>query len=232
VTRQSETLACFALFRSLEPELIHRLDSQCIWRRARTDEWVLDYEEESFDLFFVAFGRLRVTIRPISGGEIILRDTLDGEFFGELAALDGRPRSAGVLAMTDSVIARMPPRVFRDAVHCNPDVCDQLLALLTSKVRILSSRVTEFSTFDVRHRIYSELLRLAHTQPGGDEMKIAPPPTHAEITARVSTHREAVTRELKNLERAGLIARRRGAIVLVKPSELSARIERAFPALD
>jgi len=46
----------------------------------------------------------------------------------------------------------------------------------------------------------------------------------------VSTHREAVTRELKNLERAGLIARRRGAIVLLKPSELSARIERAFPA--
>ena len=228
--RQSETLARFALFRSLEPELIHRLDSQCIWRRAKANEWVLDYEEESVDLFFVAFGRLRVTIRPISGSEIILRDIRDGEFFGELAALDGRPRSAGVMAMTDSVIARMTPAMFRDTVHRHPDVCDQLLALLASQVRMLASRVREFSTFDVRHRIYSELLRLAHAQPHGEEMKIAPPPTHAEIAARVSTHREAVTRELKNLERAGLIARRRGAIVLLKPSELTARIERAFPA--
>jgi CRP/FNR family transcriptional regulator, cyclic AMP receptor protein len=228
--RQSETLARFALFRSLEPEFIHRLNSQCIWRRAKANEWVLDYQEESVDLFFVAFGRLRVTIRPGSGGEIILRDICDGEFFGELAALDGQPRSAGVVAMTDSVIARMTPAVFRDAVHRHPDVCDQLLALLASQVRILAARVTEFSTFDVRHRIYSELLRLARVQPGGEEKKIAPPPTHAELAARVSTHREAVTRELKNLERAGLIARRRGAIVLLKPSELSARIERAFPA--
>lgn len=229
--RQSETLARFALFRSLKPELIHQLDTQCIWKRARANEWVLDYKDDSVDLFFVAYGRLRVTIRPISGGEIILRDISDGEFFGELAALDGRPRSAGVLALTDSVIARMTPSVFRDAVHRYPDVCDQLLALLTSQVRMLAGRVTEFSTFDVRHRIYSELLRLAHGQPGVAEVKIAPPPTHAEIAARVSTHREAVTRELKSLERAGLIERRRGAIVLLKPSELSARIERAFPAM-
>jgi len=227
--RQSETLARFALFRSLDRELIHRLDSQCIWRRAKANEWVLDYEEESVDLFFVAFGRLRVTIRPVSGGEIILRDIRDGDFFGELAALDGRPRSAGVVAMTDSVIARMSPGVFREAVHRHSDVCDQLLALLASQVRMLAGRVTEFSTFDVRRRIYSELLRLARVQPGGEEMKIAPLPTHAEIAARVSTHREAVTRELNNLERAGLIARRRGAVVLLKPSELSARIERAFP---
>jgi CRP-like cAMP-binding protein len=229
MARQSETLARFGLFRSLGPELIHRLDSQCIWKRARANDWVLDYEDDSVDLFFVAYGRLRVTIRPISGGEIILRDISDGEFFGELAALDGRPRSAGVLALTDSVIARMAPSVFRDAVHCHSDVCDQVLALLASQVRMLASRVTEFSTFDVRHRLYSELLRLA--QAGGEERKIAPPPTHAELAARISTHREAVTRELKRLERAGVIERRRGAIVLLKPSELSARIEKAFPAL-
>jgi CRP/FNR family transcriptional regulator, cyclic AMP receptor protein len=229
--RQSETLARFALFRSLGPELIHRLDSQCIWKRARANEWVLNYEDDSADLFFVAYGRLRVTIRPVSGGEIILRDIVDGEFFGELAALDGRPRSAGVLAMTDSVIARMTSAVFRETVHSYPDVCDQLLALLAAQVRMLATRVRELSTFDVRHRIYSELIRLSNSQPGGGEAKITPPPTHAELAARVSTHREAVTRELKRLERDGLIERRRGAIVLLKPSELSARIEKAFPAL-
>jgi CRP/FNR family transcriptional regulator, cyclic AMP receptor protein len=66
----------------------------------------------------------------------------------------------------------------------------------------------------------------------GVETKITPPPpTHAELAARVSTHREAVSRELKSLERTGLIDRRRGAIVLLKPSELYARIEKAFPSL-
>ena len=231
MTRQSETLARFVLFRSLSPILIQRLDSQCIWRRARANEWLIEYEDDTADLFFVAHGRLRVTIRPISGTEIILRDLREGEFFGELAALDGRPRSAGVVAMTDSVIARMTPVVFRDMVHRHPDVCDQLLALLASQVRMLAGRVKELSTFDVRHRIYSELLRLAKAEGSGVETKITPPPTHAELAARVSTHREAVSRELKSLERAGLIDRRRGAIVLLKPSELYARIERAFPSL-
>jgi CRP/FNR family cyclic AMP-dependent transcriptional regulator len=231
MTRQSETLARFVLFRSLDPDLIQRLDSQCVWRRASANEWLIEYEDDTVDLFFVVYGRLRVTIRPISGTEIILRDLREGEFFGELAALDGRPRSAGVVAMTDSVIARMTPVVFRDVVHRHPDVCDQLLALLASQVRMLAGRVMELSTFDVRHRIYSELLRLAKTEGSGAEMKITPPPTHAELAARVSTRREVVSRELKSLERAGLIDRRRGAIVLLKPSELYARIERAFPSL-
>ena len=83
----------------------------------------------------------------------------------------------------------------------------------------------------MRHRIYSELIQLSHSQPGVEEAKVTRPPTHAELAARVGTHREAVTREFKRLERDGLIERRRGAIVLLKPSELTARIEKAFSAL-
>jgi CRP/FNR family cyclic AMP-dependent transcriptional regulator len=84
----------------------------------------------------------------------------------------------------------------------------------------------------VRHRVYSELLRLAKAETGGGETKITPPPTQAELAARVSTRRDAVSRELKRLERAGLIVRRRGGIVILKPSELYARIEKAFHRFD
>jgi CRP/FNR family transcriptional regulator, cyclic AMP receptor protein len=92
-------------------------------------------------------------------------------------------------------------------------------------------RAKELSTFDVRHGVYSELLRLAKAETGGGETKFTPPPTQVELAARVSTRRDAVSLELKRLERAGLIVRRRGAIVLLKPSELYARIEKAFPSL-
>jgi CRP/FNR family transcriptional regulator, cyclic AMP receptor protein len=225
--RQSESLARIQLFRSLEPKAVQQLDTQCIWRRAKADEWVVDYQDEGADLFFVAHGHVRVMIRPISGAEIILRDIRDGEYFGELAAIDGQPRSTGVLAIVDSVIARMTPAVFREVVHRHPDVCDQLLALLASQVRMLANRVNEFSTLDVRHRIYAELLRLARPRAGEKQATISPPPTHAELAARVSTRREAVTRELKSLERAGVIARRLGAIVLLRPAHLAELIEKA-----
>ena len=74
---------------------------------------------------------------------------------------------------------------------------------------MLANRVNEFSTLDVRYRIHAELLRLARPEPDKPGRAIiSPPPVHAEIAARVSTRREAVARELKALERTGLIERR------------------------
>jgi CRP/FNR family cyclic AMP-dependent transcriptional regulator len=223
--RQSETLARIPLFRSLDAAAIARLDRVCIWRRVGAGEWVLDYQDQSTDLFFVLHGHVRVMIVS-AGRELTLRDIRDGEFFGEIAALDGMPRSAGIVAITDTVVARMTAAAFRQSVHSHPDLCDQLLKLLASQIRMLAIRVNEFSTLSVRQRIYSELLRLARPlQSGGTGAVISPPPTHAELASRVSTHREAVTRELKALEKARHLERRRGAFVLLDPDRLRRLIE-------
>ena len=223
----SQTLAHMPLFKSLDSEAIRRLDTQCIWRRAGAGESILQYKDGGSDLYFVVQGHVRVLIQAISGKESILRDIQGGEYFGELAAIDGLPRSAAIVAVTNAIIAKMPSAVFRRAVHDHPDVCDQLLLLLASQVRMLANRVNEYSTLDVRRRIYAELLRLARpaSKAAGGESVISPPPTHAELAARVSSHREAVTRELKKLEAAGLLQRRRGAIVIVDAAQLTRLIE-------
>jgi CRP/FNR family transcriptional regulator, cyclic AMP receptor protein len=222
------TLAGIPLFKSLDGEAIRRLDTQCIWRRAKAQEFVLDYQDGGTDLYFVVQGHVRVLIQANSGKDSILRDIRDGEFFGELAAIDAQPRSAAIVAITDSVIAKMPATVFRQTVHSHADVCDQLLALLTSQIRMLSNRVYEYGTFDVRRRLYAELLRLSRPAAKGDtKAVISPPPMHAELAARISTHREAVTRELAKLERGGLLERRRGAMVLLDPGRLASLIGEA-----
>jgi CRP/FNR family transcriptional regulator, cyclic AMP receptor protein len=225
----AQTLARIPLFKSLGSEAVRRLDSQCVWRRAEARESILHYKDGGSDLYFVVQGHVRVFIQAISGKESILRDIRDGEYFGELAAIDGLPRSAAIVAMTDSIIAKMPAGVFRAAVHDHADVCDQLLMLLAAQVRALANRVNEFSTLDVRRRIYAELLRLARPMKRGGvaETLISPPPTHAELAARVSSHREGVTRELKKLEAAGLLQRRRGALVIVDAARLAQLIEDA-----
>lgn len=224
-----QTLARIPLFKSLNREAIRRLDTQCIWRRANAGDDILQYKDGGSDLYFVVQGHVRVLIQAISGKESILRDIESGEYFGELAAIDGLPRSAAIVAVTNAVIAKMPSPVFRQAVHEHPDVCDQLLMLLASQVRMLANRVNEYSTLDVRRRIYAELLRLARPAGTGASRSsiISPPPTHAEIAARVSSHREAVTRELKKLEAAGLLQRRRGAIVIVDAARLAQLIDDA-----
>ncbi len=220
MTNTPETLARIPLFRSLDTETIRRLDAACIWHRANAKEWVLDYEASGTDLFFVLRGHVRVVI-PSASRELILDDIRDGEFFGELAAIDQQPRSAGIVAITDTSLARMPANIFRQTVYEHPEVCHQLLQALVAQIRMLANRANESSNFSVRQRLHAELLRLARVAAGGGQrLVVSPPPTHAEFASRVGTHREAITRELNALERGGLIERRRGAIVLLDAGRL------------
>jgi CRP/FNR family transcriptional regulator, cyclic AMP receptor protein len=228
MSRNTETLAKVDLFRSLDPESIRKLDTQCAWRRVERNHWILDYQDASNDVFFVTSGRVQVKIQSVTGRDVLLREIDAGEFFGELAAIDGHPRSSGIVAVTDVTVARMPASVFRAAIHAHPDVSDQVMALMASQIRMLTNRVNEYTTFDIRHRLYAELLRLSRPEPGKPASAlISPPPVHAELAARVSARREAVSREFKALERAGLLERRRGAIVLTDAGRLRDMIAEA-----
>lgn len=228
MSRKTETLAKIGLFRSLDEAKIGLLDTRCSWRRATRNQWIMDYQDTTNDVFFIVSGTVRVKLQSVAGREVLLREINAGEFFGELAAIDNQPRSSGIVAVTDVIAARMPAPVFRETVHAHPDVCDQLLALLARQVRILANRVNEFTTLDARHRIYAELLRLSRPEAANPKHAVvSPPPVHAEIAARVSSRREAVAREFKALERAGLLERRRGALVLTDTGRLRQLIEQA-----
>src|SRR5262249_6357411 len=97
--------------------------------------------------------------------------------------------------------------------------------------RAMSRRGVEFSTLPVRHRVHAELLRLARTDAADrphHNATIAPAPTHAEIASRISTHREAVSRELAELTRSGLVERRGGDLVLRDIGALARMVEEAL----
>ena len=218
--QETRTLARIPLFRTLAPQDLQRIESSCAWRQVAAQEWVVDREGEGTDVFFVFHGHLRVVV-AVGGRETILRDLHAGEFFGELAALDLKPRSAGIVAIANSYLARMPAAAFRRAIHDHPSVCDQVLSVLVGQIRMLANRANETSGLSMKPRLWAELLRLARPpQAAPGSPVISPPPTHAELAARVSSHREAVTRELGVLERAGLIARRRGAIAVLDEARL------------
>jgi CRP/FNR family transcriptional regulator, cyclic AMP receptor protein len=218
MTLDSHSLSRTALFAALEQDEVQALDSRCTWHKASAGEWVIDDHSVGTDVFFVLYGHTRV-VTFTSSREIILRDIHDGEYFGEISAIDGRPRSAGILAITDTAVVRMSAKVFHEMIHRHQSVCDQVLANLAGRVRALSDRVTEQTNFNVHERLCAELLRLSRIAADG-RVVISPPPTHAELAARISSHREAVTKQLSALEREAAISRTRGAIVLVNPERL------------
>lgn len=226
IGRQTETLARVKLFSALTAEEIRQLDTRCIWRRASAKEWIIDYQDEGDDVFFLVAGVVRVMIRAIGGRETILRDINAGAFFGELAAIDGQKRSAGILAITEATIAKMSAPTFLETVTTHPDVSLQLLRLITGQVRMLANRINEFTTLTIRDRLYLELLRLSRQDRDNDRQAIvSPPPVHADLAGRISTRREAVTKELSAMEREGLLRKSRGALIILDVPRLIAMID-------
>jgi CRP-like cAMP-binding protein len=108
----------------------------------------------------------------------------------------------------------------------HPAAAAVMLRELTRLIRSLSERVVEFSTLGVKNRIHAELLRLAREHMrDANKAVIMPAPTHNEIASRVSTHREAVTRELNHLAQDGLIERQHGGLTILDVARLSRLVE-------
>ena len=216
-----ETLEKVGLLRSLERYDREAFERRCQWRHAHPKEWLLEQNDIGTDIYFLTSGVVRVLITPSPDREVILGDIEAGGYFGEMAAIDGQPRSAGILAITDATIAVMSAPVFREVLRGHPDISEQLLKQLVGRIRTLDQRINEFSSMDVKHRIYAELLRRSRPDPTDERQAVvSPPPVHSDIAARVSTRREMVARELKALERAGLLVKRRGAFVITNVPEM------------
>jgi len=215
---ENRTLAKFPLFSGLSGDDIRTLDGRCLWRRVPEKEWVLDYQGDGGDVYFVANGLARVVIVS-AGREMILHDIREGQYFGHYSAIDGKPRSAAIVAVTDCVIARMSAAVLWETVHAHPSVRENILRDLVADIRTANQRAHEQANYDVRKRLCAELIRLSRTTAEG-RVVVSPPPTHAEFAARISTHREAVTKALSALEKEGMITRSPSAILLLAVDRL------------
>ena len=213
------------LFAGLDARAAEALSKQCKWRRCGEGQEVLGAKDSTTDIYFVVTGSLRANVFTKRGHQVNFRDVPAGAFFGELAAIDGAPRSASILATTDSLIASLSGAAFRKVLREQPAVAEALFLHLARQVRYLSERVTEFTALDVKGRIQAELLRLARDHmTGANAAEVKPMPKHGEIASWVSTHREAVTRELNFLDRAGVIERHPGRLVVRDVAKLAALV--------
>jgi CRP-like cAMP-binding protein len=169
---------------------------------------------------------VRANVYSPNGRDVTFRDLEPGDMFGELAAIDPAPRSANCVALAPTTIATLRAGEYHQVMRDHPEVATATLKRLVRLVRSLSDRVYEFSAFAVRNRIHAELLRLARDHmAGANAAAIDPAPTHAEIASRISTHREAVTRELNDLARQGILGRDGHALVVRDVTRLARLVE-------
>jgi len=226
-------LKTIPLLKGLDKELSDELSKRCSWRSYQPHEMIIDHHEETQDVRFIITGSARIVVRMVEGREVIFNECGPGEFFGELAAIDGGVRSANVTAVTKVRLCIMPQSVFKEVCQRAPDISWRIMNHLVAHIRRLSDRLSEFSFLKAKHRLYAELLRLSRPRTGngfadeggleaetGGQRIISPAPPQSDIADRIASRREIVSREMKSLERMGILERTKGGIVILEPDRL------------
>ncbi|MFK7867067.1 MAG: Crp/Fnr family transcriptional regulator [Alphaproteobacteria bacterium] len=192
-----------------------QIENRCDWRSYPPSTNIIDKSSPSTDVFFIVRGMVRVVNFSESGKEISLNDIESGSMFGELSAIDGKARSANVVAVYATRVASMSPEIFWQVVHEHPNFNKQLLERLTSIIRVSVSRIMDLSTLSAHGRVYGELLRLAKKRAQSDGSgRISPIPIHSEMASRISTTRETVARILGELNRKNIVVKERNVLVV------------------
>jgi CRP/FNR family cyclic AMP-dependent transcriptional regulator len=208
-------LRAIDLLQGLSPARLDDIGRQCAWRQFDARQQLVTRNAADRDLHFIVAGSVRVTSYSQAGRETSFRELAAGTSFGEVSALDGRPRSADVLALTPGLLASMPPAAFRELLRAEWLVNERVLLRLTDLIRRITDRVVDLSTLSVQQRICGELLKLARASGvQANQARVAPAPKHAELASQVSTYREQITRELSVLVKAGVLAKEGAALVV------------------
>ena len=215
------SLANIKLFQGLDDKERRRIEQRCRLRRYRSGQRVFERGEESRDVFFVLEGKINIVDFTLSGREVAFDSALPGDSFGELAAIDGLPRSTAVVAAQPSTLAVLSHQDFIDLLAANAPVAVQVLSRLTEIVRRSDERIMELSTLAASHRVYAEILRMAQPDVASPDLWVVRPlPPLREIASRVSTTRETVARSLGQLYPTGLLRRKGRNLYLMDRAKL------------
>ncbi len=201
------------------------LETRCQWQSYNAREQIFPRDSETTNLHFVVRGSVRVISYTPSGRKVSFEDIGTGGCFGELAAIDGEPRSASVMTLEEAVIATLSQGEFTALVKRNPEFALAVMRRLSRTVRQATERIFELSTIGPQNRIHAELLRLAGPGGSGGTAEIRPIPVHADIASRVSTTRETVVRTLSELARQGILQRDADCLLILDVARLEEMVK-------
>jgi CRP/FNR family transcriptional regulator, cyclic AMP receptor protein len=138
-------LESVSILADLPRHQLQQIASICKWREYDAGEQILSYHDPSTEVFFLAAGKVRVIIYSAEGKAVVFTDLKPGAMFGEIAAIDRGPRSAGAEASGPCTVASLTAAQFESLLSSHPTVALATLRHVTHEVRRLSERVLEFS---------------------------------------------------------------------------------------
>lgn len=208
VTR--ETLATLPLLQGLEPRTLDKLAAEMTLRQYDAQAIVFNKGSPGDCLAFLLSGRLQVVDISEDGRAVGIYLFSPGEFFGELAVIDGLPRSTSVVAVAPSAVALLPTAQARELIANEPLVSQRVMQRLARTVRSSSHQITMLSMPNAYQRVYAQLGQFVRQTRTGQPV-IEQLPRQQDIAIMVNTSRETVSRALHLLVKTNVISKEGGS---------------------
>jgi CRP-like cAMP-binding protein len=168
-------------------------------------------------------GRAKLTNVSPNAKEIVLHFLVEGDVFGEIAALDGGERAAHAVALEDAEALVVHTRDLLPVLMSNPPAMLEIVLALCEKVR-LGAAIIEDNTLEMRGRMARGLLRLArrHGRSQGSSVSLELTISQEELGKYLDLSRANVSRQLGQLKSAGIITIAGTQITIADPEALAA----------
>jgi len=223
----AQLLAKVPMFEHLSEEQLEHLSSLLQARRYVRGEVIFHQGDVGTALFIIRKGQVAIRLSSLDGKEVTLALLERGDFFGELALLDGEPRSTDAVAREETELLSLQREGFHQFLGSSPQVALGLLASMSRLVRRVTKLVHDRTFLDARTRLIRVLLELARSQgqPGPDGVIITQKLTQVELANLCGLTRESTNKWLRFFVREGLLSYEGGQITLVHPERLIQQAE-------
>jgi CRP-like cAMP-binding protein len=232
-----EALHSCPLFAGLDDATLTLCADAMRGRRFRRGEVVFHVEDPGDALFVVTSGEIKIVLPSEEGAEPVILTTLGrGGFFGELALLDGRPRSASAIAVRAAEALVLRRDTFDRLVDAEPALRRAMFASLTGEIRRLTGQIADLHFLDLPGRLARHLLRMGGVEPDSDSLlrsggppepiRLAWPYTQSELAGMIGGSRQSVNRMLSDFVDEDLLRFEGNELVIPDPGRLARAVSR------
>jgi len=211
----ASALRACPLFRDLDATALADVMSLLRHRRFRRNEVVFHAGDLGESMFIITSGSVKICIVSPEGDEAIIATLRQGDYFGELALLDGEPRSATATALEPTEIGEIARAAFMGLIDTQPAVRLALFVGLAVEVKRLTRHVEELHFLALPGRLAMRLVELAHQASGdGPGAELSWHYTQSDLASMIGGSRQSVSRLLGDLASEGLLRVERDMIVI------------------
>ena len=221
-----KALLSSSLFQAMKPEELDGILRMATERRFRRGQTIFQKDDPGSYMMAVLSGRVRIGAISLEGKEITLNMIDAGEVFGEIALLDGKPRSADATAIEDAHLLVIERRHFVPYLEGDKGLALRLLAVLCERLRQTSETLGDFVMFDLPARLGRTLIKLAddYGRPAGPAVRIGIKLSQNDLSRLVASSRESVNKQMRAWEDEGLVVKESGLLTILQPRELKRRV--------